>query len=147
KKSFDSKVSKMTNLLNLAGFYALKIALARCSEHKTINDGGNQIMKIKSFITAGAVLLSLFAVQSSRGADELAPDKEGFIRDWLLLAPIQLDADADGAKEIERNQIPDEGMLKPKAGDKVKVAGKEFTWKTVKANDYFLDLNMIVNQQ
>src|SRR5207253_1407292 len=39
------------------------------------------------------------------------------------------------------------GMLKPKAGDKVTVGGKELTWKKVKATDYFLDLNGILNQQ
>jgi hypothetical protein len=58
-----------------------------------------------------------------------------------------LASDANGADEIEKNQIPNEGDLKPKAGDKVTVAGKEFTWKKVKATDYFLDLNAIVNAQ
>jgi hypothetical protein len=63
------------------------------------------------------------------------------------LAPIQLAADADGAEAIEKNQIPDEGLLKPKAGDKVTVRGKEMTWKKVKASDYFLDLNAICNAE
>ncbi len=93
------------------------------------------------------VMLSIFAVQSRPGSDEFAPDKEGFIRDWLVLASIQLESDADGAQAIEKNQIPNEGMLKPKAGDKVTVNGKEMTWKKVKAKDYYLDLNGIVNQQ
>jgi len=95
----------------------------------------------------GAVMLGLFAVQGHAGTDEFAPRSDGFIRDWLLLAPIQLAADADGAEAIEKNQIPDEGQLKPKAGDKVTVRGKEFTWKKVKATDYFLDLNAICNAE
>ena len=103
-------------------------------------------MKTKA-IMVGALLLGLFAVQSRAGTDEFAPRGDGFIRDWLLLAPIQLAADADGAEAIEKNQIADEGQLKPKAGDKVTVRGKEFTWKKVKATDYFLDLNAICNAE
>lgn len=96
---------------------------------------------------AGALLLGLLTFRSARGAEDLAPDKEGFIRDWLVLAPIQLESDANGGDAIEKNQIPDEGMLKPKAGDKVTVGGKELTWKKVKTSDYFLDLNAMLNAQ
>ena len=95
----------------------------------------------------GAVMLGLFAVQGHAGTDDFAPRSDGFIRDWILLAPIQLAADADGAEAIEKNQIPDEGLLKPKAGDKVTVRGKELTWKKVKTTDYFLDLNAICNAE
>ena len=94
-----------------------------------------------------ALLLGLFAVPCKAETDEFAPRSDGFIRDWLLLAPIQLAADADGAEAIEKNQIPDEGLLKPKAGDKVTVRGKELTWKKAKATDYFLDLNAICNAE
>ena len=104
-------------------------------------------MKTKSFSAMGAVLLSILAVQSILGAEDVAPRSDGFIRDWLLLAPIQLASDSDGAEAIEKNQLPDEGLLKPKAGDKVTVGGKELIWKKVKATDYFLDLNAILSQQ
>jgi len=104
-------------------------------------------MNTKSLVMIGALLLNIFAVQSAPGADDLAPRSDGFIRDWLLLAPIQLESDADGGTAINKDQIPHEGMLKPKAGDKVTVAGKELTWKKVKAADYVLDLNQILNQQ
>ena len=103
-------------------------------------------MKTKT-IMLGVLLLSLFAVQCQAGTEEFAPRSDGFIRDWLLLAPIQLAADADGAEAIVKSQIPDEGLLKPKAGDKVTVGGKELSWKKVKATDYFLDLNGILNAQ
>ncbi len=103
-------------------------------------------MKIRTMIAA-ALLLGLFAFRGQARTDEFAPRSDGFIRDWLLLAPIQLASDADGAEAIEKNQIPDEGLLKPKAGDKVTVRGKELTWKKVKATDYFLDLNAICNAE
>jgi hypothetical protein len=101
-------------------------------------------MKTKTMMTA-ALLLGLLALQSQAGTEEFAPRGDGFIRDWLLLAPIQLASDADGAEAILKNQIPDEGLLKPKAGDKVTVGSKELTWKKAKASDYFLDLNGILN--
>ena len=104
-------------------------------------------MKTKSIITTGALLLSMFVVQSKEGTEEFTLRSDGFIRDWLLLAPIQLASDSNGAEAIEKSQIPYEGSLKPKAGEKVKVSGKELTWKKVKATDYFLDLNALVNQQ
>jgi hypothetical protein len=93
------------------------------------------------------LLLNIFEIQSVLGAEEVAPQSDGFVRDWLLLAPIQLPSDSDGAEAIEKNQLPDEGLVKPKAGDKVTVGGKELTWKKVKATDYFLDLNGILKEQ
>ncbi len=102
-------------------------------------------MNTKLMITTG-VLVSLFAVSSARGAEEFAPRSDGFIGDWLVLSPIQLESDADGAAAIEKNQIPDEGGLKPKAGDKVTIGGKELTWKKVKASEYYLDLNELAKQ-
>jgi hypothetical protein len=103
-------------------------------------------MNAKSIIMTCAVLLSSLAI-NSKAADSYPLRSDGFIRDWLMLAPIQCGSDSDGAAEIQKNQIPDEGQLKPKAGDKAKVAGKELTWKKVKATDYYLDLNAAVNQQ
>ncbi len=104
-------------------------------------------MKTKSIIATGVLLLSVFAVQSELGPGEVAPRSDGFIRDWLLLAPIQLASDSDGAEAIDKNQLPDEGLVKPKAGDKVTVDGKELTWKKVKATDYLLDLNAILARE
>jgi len=104
-------------------------------------------MKTNSIITTGALLLSLVTVPSAFAAEEFAPRNDGFIRDWLMFAPIQLESDSNGGDAIDKNQLPDEGMLKPKAGDKAKAAGKELTWKKVKATDYYLDLNGILNLQ
>ena len=92
-------------------------------------------------------MLSIVAIQSVLGAEGIKPRSDGFICDWLLLSPIQMASDTDGAEAINKNQLPDEGLVKPKAGDKVTVDGKEFTWKKVKATDYFLDLNAIVAKE
>ena len=104
-------------------------------------------MKTTSFLAVGALLLSLVAVQSAPDPGESKPDKSGFIRDWLVLAPIQLASDADGAEAMDKTQVPDEGLVKPKAGDQVTVSGKKLTWKKIKTTDNILDLNAILSEQ
>jgi YHS domain-containing protein len=71
-------------------------------------------------------------------------DGEGYVRDWLVLAPIPFNAGATGPSELDREAVPGEASLKPKEGDKVTVAGKELTWKKARANEYFFDVNAIV---
>lgn len=74
----------------------------------------------------------------------LKPDDKGYIRDWLLLAPIPLAGENTGAEEIDKQQVPNEAALKPKAGDAVTVGGKALTWRKVTAKDYFFDVNVIL---
>lgn len=74
----------------------------------------------------------------------LKPDAKGFIRDWLLLAPIQLATENAGADEIDKPQVPFESALQPKAGDTVTIAGKAIKWRAIKAKDYFFDVNEIL---
>jgi hypothetical protein len=87
-----------------------------------------------------AVILALFAVPGLR-AEDTKPDEEGFLRSWLLLAPIPM---ADGQSEedaLNKEWIANEAKLAPKAGDKLKVGEKELTWKAITASDYFFDIN------
>ena len=104
-------------------------------------------MKTKAVITISLFVAAAFTTQSGPGPEEFAPRSDGFIRDWLVLLPIQLESDADGGQAIEKSQIPDEGALKPKTGDKVTVNGKELIWRKMKATDFFLDFNAMLNQQ
>jgi hypothetical protein len=87
-----------------------------------------------------AVILALFAVPGLR-AEDTKPDEEGFLRSWLLLAPIPM---ADGQSEedaLNKEWIANEAKLAPKADDKLKVGEKELTWKAITASDYFFDIN------
>jgi hypothetical protein len=86
------------------------------------------------------VLLSILCVTLPARAADAKPDAEGFVRDWLMLAPASI-PEGSGQDEIDKKQIADEGALKPKAGDKQKVGDKELEWRAVKAADYGLDLN------
>jgi hypothetical protein len=125
-------------LLHIAGSVILTVRQKQLTK--------NTVMTTKTMMATGAVLLSLLTIQSKAGTNEFAPHSDGFIGDWLLLAPVQLAADSDGAEAINKDQVADEGLLKPKAGDKVTVGGKELAWKKVKATDYYLDLNAVLNK-
>ncbi len=94
--------------------------------------------QIKSLACA-LVLASLSAV-AARAADA-KPDAEGYIRDWLMLAPIPLGEDGAGAAFIAKDVAEKEAALKPKEGDKTKALGKEVAWKAVKAKEAIFDFN------
>lgn len=67
-----------------------------------------------------------------------ALDGEGFIRSWLVLAPIPIDGES-GASEIDREFFKGEGTVTPKAGDKVTVGASQVTWTAHQTSDYFID--------
>jgi hypothetical protein len=70
--------------------------------------------------------------------ETFSPDADGFIRNWLVLAPIVVQEDS-GATEIDHDLLKGEAAIKPKAGDRVTVGGKEMTWKAHQAPDFFID--------
>lgn len=76
--------------------------------------------------------------------DGLKPDSEGYIRDWVMLAPIPLPEGESGSDAVFRQQLRDEAHLRPKAGDTVKINGKELTWQNVTASTNYLDFNALL---
>jgi hypothetical protein len=72
------------------------------------------------------------------GQETFSPDADGFIRNWLVLAPIAVQEDS-GATEIDHDLLKGEATIKPKADDRVTVGGKELTWKAHQAPDFFID--------
>jgi hypothetical protein len=85
-----------------------------------------------------ALGLALCVAPFSSAQDKV--DDEGFIRNWLMLAPIPLGDDA-GADALDKQQVAGEANLKAVDGEKVKVGDKTLTWKAVKAKEYFVDIN------
>jgi hypothetical protein len=67
-----------------------------------------------------------------------SPDADGFIRNWLVLAPIAVQEDS-GASEIEKDFLGGEATIKPKSDQKVNVDGKILTWQAHQTPDYFID--------
>ena len=78
---------------------------------------------------------------SAGASDGLRPDGDGYIRDWLMLAPIALPEGETCAEALLKEQIPNESALRPKAGDKVKIGGKELSWRNVTASTNYFDFN------
>ena len=92
--------------------------------------------------TSGWLAVAIFIGASAAVADEKAgTDGEGFIQQWLVLAPIPLKNGEDGATGLGREAVKDEAKLKPKAGDTVKADDKELAWKACVAKDHLLDFN------
>ena len=61
-----------------------------------------------------------------------------------MLAPIALPEGETGADALFKEQIKDEAALRPKAGDKVKIGGKELTWQNITASTNYFDFNAIL---
>ena len=85
-------------------------------------------------------------VKEFRDPARAAIDGEGFIKHFLVLAPIPTETEDNGAEEINKQQIKNEAAIKPKKGQKVKIGGKEFTWKSVLAPEYFVDFREIFGE-
>ena len=84
------------------------------------------------------VLLAVVAAILLQAPQTFSPDAEGFIRNWLVLAPIAVQEDS-GATEIEKDFLGGEATTQPKPGDKVNVDGKILTWTAHQSADYFVD--------
>jgi len=91
-------------------------------------------------------VLGFFCLLLSRvsPATALEPDSNGYIRHWLLLAPIALAEGETGSEAIFKEQIKDEAALRPKAGDKVQIGGKELTWQAITAATNYFDFTEFV---
>jgi hypothetical protein len=102
-------------------------------------------MIMKNLFTAlgFAVLLGLL-MSSADAAEALRPDSEGYIRHWVMLAPVALRDGETCAEALLKEQIPNEAALRPKAGDKVKISGKELVWQNITASTNYFDFNEVL---
>ncbi len=89
---------------------------------------------------AASALLTL----DVQAADTLKPDSNGYIRDWLMLAPIVAPQGRPGGDFILSEQIKNEAALQPKAGDKATAGGKDLVWQAVTAATNYFDFNAIL---
>lgn len=85
-----------------------------------------------------AMIVALLSMLVRPAQSALAPDADGFIHDWLVLAPIAISGES-GATEIDTDFLPGEASVMPKAGDKVTVGGAQLTWTAHRTADYFID--------
>src|SRR2546430_10725349 len=83
----------------------------------------NLMRNLLAALSSCVLLVSFFAALHARAADA-KPDEEGFIRDWLMLAPASI-PESGGADEGDKKEIADEGALQPTGGEKQKTGDKE----------------------
>lgn len=91
-------------------------------------------MKIRYLTVVAFSLASSFSAFAQNGK----PDSEGFIRDWLVLAPYSFDG-SSGAEEIDKKQFADEAHPAAKDGARQKVGTKELTWRKTAAKQFHID--------
>src|SRR3954471_23095703 len=100
---------------------------------------------LKAYIAS----LSLFALlglsaPTVQASETFSPDADGYIRNWVMLAPIPLPPGRPAGDLTVEEQVKNEAALQPKAGDKVTVNGKELTWQNITAEAKFFDFNAIL---
>jgi hypothetical protein len=84
------------------------------------------------------LIVALFSAIVLTPPQASSPDAEGFIRNWLVLAPIAIDGES-GASEIDKDYLKGEATVTPKANDKVTIGGKELAWTPHQTSDYYID--------
>ena len=94
-----------------------------------------------------ALLLGLLSGGVVQAQGDFKPNDDGFIRNWVILAPIPLDAGQSGADGLGKQQVPDEARLHPKDGEKITVGDKELAWKKYEADDYFINFNTFLGRE
>ena len=102
------------------------------------------IMK-KLYTTIGSLAILALLASTSSAAENSGIDSAGYIRDWIMLAPIALPEGAPAGTLLLRDQVKDEASLKPKAGDTIKINNKELTWKNITTSTKYFDFNAILD--
>lgn len=80
----------------------------------------------------------------AKPADPTRIDEEGFIKYWLVLAPIPAEKEMAGGLEIAAARLPDEARLRPRADERVKVRGQELAWKRFRSSEFAIDFKKAV---
>lgn len=91
--------------------------------------------KIPALLTT-LTLLATSALPAT--AQNGKPDAEGFLRDWLVLAPLSI-GDSSGGDELDKKQFAQEASPAAQEGAVQKVADKELSWTKVASKTFYVD--------
>ena len=75
------------------------------------------IMKKLFCSTMGLVALLGLSISITSAADTSSLDPAGYVRDWVMLAPIALPEGGALADLLLKDQVKNEAALKPKEGN------------------------------
>ncbi len=95
---------------------------------------------------ARALCCVLLAARAA-AADTASIDAQGYVRDWLMLAPVPLPEGGVAGDLVQRDQIKDESKLRPRAGDEARIGDKTLAWKKVTSATNYFDFNKTLNSQ
>ncbi len=90
------------------------------------------------------------ALSSARAVEDQPKDGidgDGYLCTWLVCSPLPFKAGEGGAESLGQEQVKAEGTMKPKAGDKIEVGGKELAWKECQAKDQVVDFNDLLGHE
>jgi hypothetical protein len=87
---------------------------------------------------SAALIVVLLALSGQAAPQPLSPDADGFIRNWLVLAPVPIGGES-GATAIDQDFLKGEAAIRPKAGDTAMVGSREMSWKAHQTSDFFID--------
>ena len=94
----------------------------------------------------GLIALLGLSISNAAAADTSSLDPAGYVRDWVMLAPIALPEGAPTGDLLLREQVKNEAALKPKEGDTIKINNKELVWKNVTTATNSFDFNAILKK-
>lgn len=89
-------------------------------------------------IVLAAAALSLVMPVTGQSSSTFSPDAEGFIRNWLVLAPIPMFGES-GAEEIHYDLLDGEARILPKPDAEVTVGDEVLTWTPHQTSAYYID--------
>jgi hypothetical protein len=105
-------------------------------------------MNMKKLVsTIGLAVLAGLSIPTAHAADTSSLDSSGYVRDWVMLAPIALPEGGSLPDLLLKDQVKNEASLKPKEGDQVKIGNKELTWRNVTTPTNYFDFNVILKSQ
>src|SRR5262245_60717970 len=129
---------KSLSSLEMHGYTWVSSSTGRSEFHSP--DSEDATMK-RCRLVLGLVVLVCVTVANRPASDKFEPDENGYIRNWLVLAPIPLEAGQSGAEGLNKIGLKDEGTITPKEGDQATVNSKEYKWKKCQCTESHLDFN------
>jgi hypothetical protein len=94
-----------------------------------------------------AVIVPAKVPEGPPSRDPSRMDNEGFIRYWLVLAPLPSEKEHSGGLEVATDRLRGEGALRPKAEERVSFKGKDYFWKRYKTPEFFIDFKKYAEGQ